>query len=114
MVPKNLFAGQQWRNRHREQTYRHGKRGGEGEKYGDSNVETYIVTCNIDAQGESAVCLRKLKQGLCINLEGWMGRHTGGSFKREDIYGYLWQIHPDVYKKEQNTVKPLSFNVKNK
>ena len=25
----NLFAGQQWRNRHREQTYGHGGGGGE-------------------------------------------------------------------------------------
>ena len=29
MALKNLFAGQQWRNRHREQTYGHGERGGE-------------------------------------------------------------------------------------
>ena len=29
MVPKNLFAGQHWRNRHREQTYRHRERGEE-------------------------------------------------------------------------------------
>ena len=28
MALKNLFAGQQWRNRHREQTYGHGGRGG--------------------------------------------------------------------------------------
>ena len=28
MVPINLFAGQQWRNRHREQTYGHGVEGG--------------------------------------------------------------------------------------
>ena len=36
----NLFAGQQWRNRHREQTYGH-RRGeeGEGEMYGESNME---------------------------------------------------------------------------
>ena len=26
MVLMNLFAGQQWRNRHREQTYRHEER----------------------------------------------------------------------------------------
>ena len=39
-VPRNLFAGQQWRNRHREQTYGHGERGGEGEMYGKSNMET--------------------------------------------------------------------------
>ena len=30
MVLKNLFTEQQWRNRHREQTYGHGERGGEG------------------------------------------------------------------------------------
>ena len=69
MVLKNLFAGQQWRNKHREQTYGHGERGGEGEMYGESNMETYIIICKIESQWEFAVCLRKLKQGLCINLE---------------------------------------------
>ena len=42
MVLKNLLTGQQWRNRHRKQTYGHGERGGEGELYGKSNMETYI------------------------------------------------------------------------
>ena len=37
MLLKNLFARQQWRNRHREQTYGHGERGGEGEMYQESN-----------------------------------------------------------------------------
>ena len=71
MVWKNLLTGQQWRNRHREQTYGHGERGGEGEMYGKSNMETCITTCQIGSQWEFAVWLRKLKQGLCINLEGW-------------------------------------------
>ena len=44
---------------------------GEGEMYGKSNMETYITICKIDSQQECAVWLRKLKQGLCINLEGW-------------------------------------------
>ena len=44
---------------------------GEGEMYVQSNMETYIIICKIDSQQEFAVCLRKLKQGLCINLEGW-------------------------------------------
>ena len=39
--------------------------------YGKSNVETYITICKIDSQRELAVCHRKLKQGFCINLEGW-------------------------------------------
>ena len=67
MVLKNLFTGQQWTNRHREQTYGHGERGGEGEIYGDSNMETSITMCKINSQWEFAVCLRKLKQGLYIN-----------------------------------------------
>ena len=41
--------------------------------YGESNMETYITICKIDSQQEFAVCLRKLKQGLCINLEVWDG-----------------------------------------
>ena len=43
---------------------------GEGEMYGESNMETYITICKIDSQWEFAVWLRELKQGLCINLEG--------------------------------------------
>ena len=39
--------------------------------YGKSNMETYITICKIDSQREFAVWLRKLKQGLWINLEGW-------------------------------------------
>ena len=73
MVLKNLFTGQQWRNRHREYTYGHGERGRDGEMYGKSNMETYITICKIDSQLEFAVSLRELKQGLCITLEGWEG-----------------------------------------
>ena len=40
-------------------------------------METYITICKIDSQWEFAVCLRKLKQGLCINLEGWEGEGDG-------------------------------------
>ena len=61
MVLKILFTGQQWRNRHKEQTYGHGERGGEGEMYRKSNMETYITICKIDSQWEYAVWLRKLK-----------------------------------------------------
>ena len=47
----NLFSGQQWRSRHREQTYGHlGMEGGEGKIYGESNMETYNTICKIDSQ----------------------------------------------------------------
>ena len=50
--------------------------------YGKSNMETYITICKIDSQWEFAVWLRDLKQGLCINLEGWNGE-GGGSRAQE-------------------------------
>ena len=42
-----------------------------------SHMETHITICNIDSQREFAVWLRKLKQGLCINLEEWGGQGDG-------------------------------------
>ena len=71
-----------------------GRGRGEGEMYGESNMETYITICKIDSQWEFVACLRKLKQGLCTNLEEWDGE--GGKFKREGIYAYLWLIHVEV------------------
>ena len=38
--------------------------------YGKSNMETSITICKINSQWEFAVRLRKLKEGLCVNLEG--------------------------------------------
>ena len=40
-------------------------------------MESYITLCKIDSQREFAVWLRKLQQGLCINLEGWDGKGDG-------------------------------------
>ena len=60
------------------------QKGGKGEMYGKSNMETYTILCKIDSQWEFAVWLRKLKQGLCINLGGGMGREVGGRLKRGD------------------------------
>ena len=50
---------------------------GECELYGKSNMETYITICKRDSQWEFAVWLRKLKQGLCINLERWDREEDG-------------------------------------
>ena len=41
------------------------------------------MICKIDSQWEFAIWLRKLKQGLCVNLEGWDGEEMGGRFRRE-------------------------------
>ena len=87
MVLKNLFPGHQWRNRHRDSTYGHGERGGEGETYGESNMGTSITKCKTESLGELAVWLGKLKQGLCSNLEGWDGEGDGRKVQKGgDIY----------------------------
>ena len=55
--------------------------------YGKSKMETYITMCKIDSQWEFAAWLRKLKQGLCINLEGWGGGGWEGVSKGR---GYMY------------------------
>ena len=50
--------------------------------YGKSNMETYITIYKIDNQREFAVWLRKLKRGLCINLEGWDGGGDGRKLQK--------------------------------
>ena len=85
--------------------------------YGESNMETYINICKIDSQREFAVCLGKLKQGLCINLEGWEGEGDG----REVPEGGeicipiadSW-IHVDVWQKPTKFCKAVIFQLKNK
>ena len=59
---------------------------------GQNGHHSYVTICNRDSQQEFAVWLRKLKQGLCINLEGWGGEGDG----REGTYVYLWLIHVEV------------------
>ena len=61
-----------------------------------SNNETYITICKTDSQREFAVWLRKLKQGLCINLEGWSGEGDGREVQKGWIYVYLWLIHAEL------------------
>ena len=64
--------------------------------YGKSNMETYITISKIDSQWEFAVWLRKVKQGLCINLERWDGEGDRREVQKGgNIYIYLWLIHEE-------------------
>ena len=87
MLLKHLFTGQQWRNRQRIDLWAYGERGGEGEMYGKSHMETYITICKIDSQWEFSVWLRKLRRAL-YQPRGveWGGRSEGGSKGRGYIY----------------------------
>ena len=49
MVLMNLFTGQQWRRRHREQTYGHGRRGTgkERDEWREKCGTVYTAVCKI-------------------------------------------------------------------
>ena len=59
-------------------------------------METYISICKIDSQEEFAVWPRKLKQGFCINLEGWYGEGERREVQKGGIHVYLWLIQVEV------------------
>ena len=52
-------------------------RGEEGVRCMERVTWKHITVWKIDSQREFAVWLRKLKQELCINLEGWDGEGDG-------------------------------------
>ena len=57
--------------------------------------------------GQLTLHFRKLKQGLCINLQGWMGREMEGRFKRERTYVYLRLIHVEDWQKTTKFCKAI-------
>ena len=73
--------------------------------YGESDMEAYIAICKIDSRWKFAVCLRELKQGLCINIKGGMGREMGG---RGHVCTYGWFML--MFDRKQQSVKQLFFN----
>ena len=88
-----------------------------GETYGKSNMErvTYITTQKTDSQQEFAVWLRKLKQGICINLEGWDregdGRkvQTGGYICRTMADSLVAQMVKHLYTMQETRVRSLGW-----
>ena len=81
-----------------------------GGMYRESNMETHITICKIYSQWEFAVWLRKLKQGLCINLEGWDGEGDGREVRKGGaIFTHDW-LMLTFDRKQQNSVKQLSFS----
>ena len=79
----------------------------EGKRYGESNMETYIIICKLDSQWEFAVWLRELKQRFCDNLEGWDGEGEGRREGHGCTYGWFLLMYD---RKPQNSVKQLSSN----
>ena len=70
MVLKNLSTGKQWRSRHREQTYGHGERGGDGETNGMSKMETSITICKRDSQARIRCMAQQTQTGALYQPRG--------------------------------------------
>ena len=72
---------------------------------GEIEVGTYSTSCK-------TAWLRKPEQGLCDNLEGWDGEGDGREVQEgvdtDDWFLLMYD------RKQQNSVKQLSFNLKNK
>ena len=71
MVLMSSFSGQQWRNRHRKQTYGPGEaEEGEGRMYGESNIGIYNTTCKTDSRWEFSVLPQGTQTGALGQVEG--------------------------------------------
>ena len=110
MALMDLFSGQQWRNRHREQTY--GPCGRRGGRRGDENIEIYSALWKVDSQRGFTVWLRELKQGLCDSLKAAVGIETGGRPGREGTWVYLWLILVDVWQKTTKLYEAIILQLK--
>ena len=82
--------------------------------YEKSNMETYLIKYKIDNLQELAVWLRNLKQGQCINLEGWDGEGDGRELQKGgDMYTYGWfMLRFD--KKKKKFCKAITLQLENK
>ena len=83
---------------------------GEGRRYGESNMETYIIICKIDSQWAFAVWLRELKSGFSNNLEGWDRERGGREIQVGWDMGISGRFMSMFGRNQCNTVKQLSFN----
>ena len=72
------------------------ERGGEGEMYRKSNMETYITVLKEIANGNLLYGSGNSYRGSVGNERGGFKSEEGGSFKSEGIYVNLWLILAEV------------------
>ena len=92
MVLMNLFAGQQWRCKHREQTCGHNGRRREWDKLREQHGKIYITICKIDSKWECGVWNGAQPSVLWHPRGAWGGRRWEGAPRRKGTYVYLWLI----------------------
>ena len=86
---------------------------GQGEMYGERNMEAYIALCKIDSQWEFAVCLRELKQELCDNLEEWDRKGGGREVQEGGNICVPLADYADIWQKTAKFCKAVILQSKN-
>ena len=66
------------------------------------------------SQWELSVGLRKVKPGLCNNLEGWDGEEDGTEVQEGGTYVNPWLTYIDVWQKSTHFCKAIILQSKNK
>ena len=110
----NLFSGEQWRNRHREQTWGHsGRRGGRrGAVWREQHRN---LQCHMYNRHPMGICCmtQGTQQGLWDRLKGRVGRKMRGRSRREGTWVYLlWLILVDVRQKTTKFCKAIILQLK--
>ena len=112
MVLMNLFAGQQWRHRHREQNYGHGG-GAAGGTNRESSLEIYTLWyIKWIASGNLLYDARNSKPVLCDHLEVGDGLWGGREVQEEGTCVHLGLIHVDAWQKPAQYCKALILQLK--
>ena len=112
MVLMNLLLGQQWKRRHKEQTYGHSGEGEDGMN-GDSSTETYALPCAKQiASGNLLSDAMSSSQVLCDNLEGWDGERGGREVLEGRDICILMADSCDIQKKPTQNGKIIILQLK--
>ena len=114
MVLMNLSIGQQWRCRHREQSFGHSLGERRWDNLWEQHWNIYITVCKVDSQWEFAVWHREPKaSALWQPRVGWGGRREAGSGRGGHVYTYGWFML--MYsRKHHNIVIILQLKIKQK
>ena len=89
MILMNLFAGQEWRHRHREQTLDTAGEG-EGGTNWESSTETYALPCVKWIANGNFLYNTWWLPVVCDILEEWEGVGVGERLRRGCMYTYDW------------------------
>ena len=99
MVLMSLFAEQQWRHRHRKQTWGHSWERRGWDELGGQHWNKKLYHIKWTASGNLLYDTGSSNLVLYDNLQGWDVVEGGRDAQKEEICVHLWLIHVAVWQK---------------